>query len=164
MPPYKQMEELCPRIKCPPLWEIPVSAVCMINTVVRTHLVETPSKSNLCTHPCCLPLPINFAFLNSLIHQIALWHSKNATLSVTKESKLKPEIFRCLNDLIQSLKTPSLPNSLPSSSLFIYCVCLSQGCAHSIWRFPGQSSNRSCSCWPMSSLRPTPQLKATPDP
>ena len=41
------------------------------------------------------------------------------------------------------------------------------------WKFPGQGSNRSCSCCPLPQphrigavphLRPTPQLTATPDP
>ena len=31
------------------------------------------------------------------------------------------------------------------------------GCIHSIWRFPGQGLNRSCSCWP------TPQPQLMPD-
>ena len=33
-----------------------------------------------------------------------------------------------------------------------------QGCTHSIWRFPGQGSNRSCSHWPM----PQPQQRFIP--
>ena len=42
--------------------------------------------------------------------------------------------------------------------LFVYC--LFQGRAHSLWRFPGQGSNWSCSCWPT----PQPQQCWVPNP
>lgn len=75
MPPYKPMEESYPRSKCPLLWRTPAWAVCTINTPIRTHLVETPSKSNLYIYLRCL-FPHNLAFLNTpicLIAFLAFW-------------------------------------------------------------------------------------------
>ena len=43
----------------------------------------------------------------------------------------------------------SLASFLPSPPTFFFFFFLSfEGCTHSIWKFPGEGLNRSCSCWP----------------
>ena len=51
--------------------------------------------------------------------------------------------------LCYTLKLTQHWKSTPFLSFFFFLsFCLFQGHTHSIWRFPGQGSNWSCSCWP----------------
>ena len=67
-------------------------------------------------------------------------------------------------DPMRTNQNPSLKSFLGILKLgggaffFFFFFFLFQGCACGIWRFPGQESNQSYSCWPK------PQLMAMPDP
>ena len=55
---------------------------------------------------------------------------------------------------LSPLPTPHFIIFVPFLKNFNFNFLSFYGCTHSIWRFPGEGSNRGCSCWPQPQPQP----------